>query len=191
MMLSMRKKVFIFIALLTVAFIAGIIFAPFLQESTYQLKEWVGRTISYPPLTKVATFYFATPEEQFLVPVKRKIPVEEEVNSQIKTILQELIKGPQGTSFVPTLPPETKIRATYTKENIIYVDFSSSLKKNHPGGTSGELVSIYSIVNTLLENFPSYSWVQILIEGEPHQTLVGHIDIRGPFAKNNDIIKNQ
>ena len=74
----MRKKIFIFIALLTVAFVAGIIFTPFLQEPTYQLKEWVGKTLSYPPLTRVATFYFATPEEQFLVPVKRKIPVEEE-----------------------------------------------------------------------------------------------------------------
>lgn len=187
----MRTKILAFIALLVIVFIAGIVVAPLLQEATYQLKEWTGKSISPRPSSKEVTFYFSAPQEQLLVPVKRKIIVEGEINSQIKAVLHELVKGPQNAPFEPVLPSKTKIRAVYTKDKIIYVDFSSSLTKEHPGGTSAELVSIYSIVNTLLENFPSYSRVQILVEGKPHHTLVGHIDIRGPFTKNEEVIKRR
>ena len=187
----MRKKVLIIIAFLVIAFIAGIVLAPLLQEATYQLKEWVGKATSPLPVSTVVTLYFSAPEEQFLVSVKRKIPAEGEINDQMRAVIQALIEGPQNTSLTSTLPSETRVRAIYTREDIIYVDFFSSLVEQHPGGTSGELVSIYSIVNTLLENFPSYSKVQILIDGKTHHTLVGHIDLRGPFTKNTDIIKSR
>lgn len=187
----MRKKNLIFAALLVTSFIAGIIFAPFLQEATYQLKEWAGKPTLFPPTSKTVTVYFSTSDKELLTPVEKKIVVEGEINNQIKAVLQELIKGPQNTALSPTLPSDTKIRAVYTKDEIIYIDFSSLLVKKHPGGTSAELVSIYSIVNTLLENFPSYSGVQILVEGRPQETLAGHIDIREPFTKNEEIIKSQ
>jgi len=185
----MRKKILVFFGLLVVSFIAGIIFAPFIQEGSYQLKEWVDRSIHPPTRSRVVILYFSTPEEEVLAPVERKIIIQKETNSQIKATLQDLIKGPQDTSYEPTLPAETKIRAVYVRETTIYVDFFSPLTEKHPGGTSAELISIYSIVNTLLENFPPYSQVQILIDGKPQQTLAGHIDIRGPFTKNSEIVK--
>jgi len=185
----MRKKTLIFVFLLVASFICGIVVAPLLQEVTYSLKEWTGKPIFSPPPSEVITLYFSASDEEFLVPVERKIVVGEGVNNQIKAVLQELIKGPQDTNLSPTLSPQTKIRAVYTKDKIIYVDFSSSFMEKHPGGTSAELVSIYSVVNTILDNFPSYSQVQILINGEPRQTLAGHIDIRGPFTKNEKIVR--
>ncbi|MBE0478037.1 GerMN domain-containing protein [Candidatus Aerophobetes bacterium] len=185
----MRKKILVFFGLLVVSFIAGIIFAPFIQEGSYPLKEWVDKAIHPPGISRMVILYFSTPEEEVLTPVERKITLPEGTNSQIKAILQELIKGPQDTSYEPTLPAETKIRAAYVRESTIYVDFFSPLTEKHPGGTSAELISIYSVVNTLLENFPAYSQVQILIDGKPQQTLAGHIDIRGPFAKNSEIVK--
>ncbi|MCD6575184.1 GerMN domain-containing protein [Candidatus Aerophobetes bacterium] len=187
----MSKKFFAFIALVVGAFIAGIVFSPFFLGTTYQLKKWVGNISSPTQVSKVITLYFSTPDEQFLVPVKRRIIFDKEqsVNDKVRRVVEELIKGPEKEFLSPTLPQEAKIRAVYIKEDIIYIDFTPSLAKNHPGGTSAELMSVYSIVNTLLENFPSYSRVQILIEGTPHKTLVGHIDIRGPFKKNTEIIK--
>lgn len=186
----LKKKLLIQIVVLLIAFIVGIIVAPFLKETTYHLREWIGRQEIHPATEKVVTLYFSSPEGEELVPVKRKIWIEEEnINSQIKAVVEELVKGPQNGSFMPTLPPETSIKAVYTAGNIIYVDFSSSLIEKHPGGTSGEIVTVYSIVNTLLENFPDYSRVQILIEGSPHHTLAGHIDIREPLKENREIIK--
>jgi len=98
-------------------------------------------------------------------------------------ILEELIKGPTNSSLSPTLPSQTEVRALYI------MDFSSSLKEKHPGGSTGELLTVYSIVDTLLANFPSQSRVQILIQGQPRETLAGHIDIREPLSKNTDIIR--
>jgi len=186
---SIKRKVLVLIALLVVAFIAGIIFSPFLRETTYQLKNWVGKPSPLPPVSKTVILYFSTPEGELLSPVERKIPVKKEINDEIRMVIGELIKGPKTRSLFPTVPPETKIRAVYTKGDTIYVDFSPSIVKNHPGGTSGELITIYSIVNTLLENFPSYSKVQILVGGETINTLAGHIDIRGPFKKNPEMIE--
>jgi len=187
----LKRKILIYIVLILIAFIAGIIFAPLLRETTYQLRDWIGKPEPHRPSEKVVTLYFSTPEGEELVPMERKIWVEEEnVNSQIKAVIQELIKGPETESFMPTLPLETGIKAVYTREDIIYVDFSSSLIEKHPGGTSGELITVYSVVNTLLKNFPDYSRVQILVEGRSHHTLAGHIDIRGPLRENREIIKS-
>lgn len=187
----LKRKILIQLVLLLVAFIAGIVFAPFFRETAYQLRDWIGKPEPRPASEKVVTLYFSTPEGEKLAPLERKIWVKEEnVNSQIKAVIQELIKGPETKSFAPTLPSETGIKAVYTREDVIYIDFSSSLVEKHPGGTLGELITVYSVVNTLLKNFPDYSRVQILIEGRSSHTLAGHIDIRGPLKENREIIKS-
>ncbi|HHF98233.1 MAG TPA: hypothetical protein ENL39_01950 [Candidatus Aerophobetes bacterium] len=188
----MKKKVLLFSTFIILSFICGVIASPFFREKTYQIKEWTRKTTSPPPVSKEVILYFSDSQEQLLVPVKRRVFFGENVstiNDQIRKVLEELIKGPETKSLSPTLPENTKIRAVYTRRDVIYIDFNSSLTSNHPGGASAELVSVYSVVNTLLENFPLYSRVQILIEGTPHNTLVGHVDIRGPFRKNPEIIK--
>ncbi len=193
-MFFFRNKILIYLVFLIIGFILGIIITPSLQEATYHLKDWVGKTFPQVQVSKkVVTLYFATPDGEHLVGVKKELFFKENndtIPDQIKAVIQELIKGPQNESFVPTVPPETKILAVYTKGDLIYVDFSSSLIKKHPGGTSGEIITIYSIVNTILENFPSYSKVKILVEGRSPSTLVGHIDVRESFEKNTKIIKS-
>lgn len=183
----MKRRILVFFALVVVAFTLGIIFAPFIQEGTYQLKEWIDKSTRPSTTTVQVVLYFYDSEKELLVPIKRNIIAQEAISLQLKTVIQELIKGPQDAAYSQTLPPETKVRAVYTRENIIYVDFFAPLTEKHPGGTSAELLSIYSIVNTLLENFPAYTQVQILIDGKLQQTLAGHIDIRKPLIKNDQL----
>jgi len=185
----MKRHLLVYIAVGLAFFIAGIILAPVFREKAYQLKEWVTRPSPPVPPTKTVMLYFSVSGEDYLFPEEREIISSPELTVEAKTILNELIKGPNDSSLCPTIPSETKVRAVYVKEGCIYVDFSSSLAEGHPGGSTGELITIYSIVNTLLSNFPSQSEVQILIEGEPRETLSGHIDIRGPLSQNTDIIR--
>ncbi len=192
-MASGKKKTLLWVGIIIVAFVVGIFFAPLIRERAYKIKEWIVKPSLPPPQTRIVSLYFSLPQGEYLVPQQRKIflpPSGNEKNREIKAVLEELIKGPKDKDLSPTISPETKIRAVYIKDGIIYVDFSSSLKEKHPGGTTGELLTIYSIVDTLLDNFPSYSRVQILIQGEPQATLVGHIDIRNPLSLNSDIIKS-
>lgn len=173
----------------TVIFVVGIFFSSFLSEKGYQLKEWVSRPFVSPPSLKAVKLCFTGPDGNYLSLEERKIILREEPNAQIKDVLKELIRGPENKDLSSTLPNETKVRAVYLKNQDICVDFSSSLSENHPGGSTGELLTVYSIVNTLLLNFPSYTRVQILIQGKPRETLAGHIDIRNPFILQPEMIR--
>jgi len=182
------RRFLIYALIVIVVFIAGMMFAPLLQEKAYQLKEWFAKPP--PPDMKRVKLYFSESKSKYLVYEERKIVASLEIIEEVKSILEELIKGPHDSSLSATLPPETEIRAAYIRDNCLYIDFSSSLRDNHPGGSTGELLTVYSIVNTLLDNFPSQSYVQILIEGMPEETLAGHIDIRNPLGKDPDMVKN-
>ena len=61
--------------------------------------------------------------------------------------------------------------------------------QEHPGGSSSEMLTVYSIVNTLVFNIDGIKKVQILIEGQTIDTIAGHMDCRQPFASNIKIIK--
>jgi spore germination protein GerM len=73
----------------------------------------------------------------------------------------------------------------------VRVNFNSALTKNHPGGSSAELMTVYSIVNTLTLNFPQIKRVQILIDGKPIETIAGHLSLREPLSPKPDLIKRQ
>ena len=187
-----KKRIRYFILWLIVGiviFVAGIFFSSFLGEKGYQLKEWVSRPFVFPPSLKAVKLCFAGSDGNYLSLEERKIILREEPNAQIKDVLKELIRGPENKDLSSTLPHETKVRAVYLRNQDIYVDFSSSLSENHPGGSTGELLTVYSIVNTLLLNFSFYTRVQILIQGKPRETLAGHIDIRNPFLLQPEIIR--
>jgi len=187
----MRKHLLMYILVGVAVFIAGIIFAPLIQEKGYQIKEWITKPSPPAPPLKEVELYFSSPEGKYLFPEERKIITSSEPAKEAKLILKELIKGPTDSSLSPTLPSQTEVRAVYTEGDCIYVDFSSSLSEKHPGGSTGELLTVYSIVNTLLANFPSQSRVQILIQGEPRETLAGHIDIKEPLDKNTEIVSER
>jgi spore germination protein GerM len=139
---------------------------------------------------KLVWLYFALPDAEQLEPEVRKIPREEKIIDEAKVLVEELIKGPTG-NLDPTLPPETQLNGLYMvfEEKCIYVDFNKAFQTNHPGGTTGELLTIYSLVTTLVDNLEEIEKVQILVEGEAIETLAGHIETSKPFSRNGAIVK--
>ena len=137
--------------------------------------------------TAEITLYFdaSTSNNEYLATEKRKV---EEGNLPLKS-MEELIKGPSDESDLkPVLPKEAKINSVEIKENIAYVDFNKALPENLNVGSSGEVIVLSAIVNTLTE-FPEIERVQILIDGEKIESLAGHIVITEPIERNEDIIK--
>jgi spore germination protein GerM len=83
---------------------------------------------------------------------------------------------------VGTLPAETRvIDAFVTAAGVAYVDLSKEAAQKHPGGSRGELLSVYSVVNSLAANFPAVKRVQILVEDRQVPTLAGHVDLTRPL----------
>ena len=137
----------------------------------------------------VAHLYFTDKNNLFLM-------AEERVFSQTgdpirfgQAIVTALIKGP-GQKLAPTVPPNTTLRAIYiTEEGTCYVDFSAEIQENHPGGVATELLTVYSIVNSLILNIAEIEAVKFLIEGQESLTLAGHIDLQQPLEANMLLIR--
>ena len=132
-----------------------------------------------------ANLYFSDSQAMYLVPEKRKIS---QIPSLARQAVVELIKGPESSDLYPTIPEGTQVNEVYIVDDIVYIDLSEEIFKNHPGGSSGELMTVYSIVNTLTE-IPMIKGVQILVEGNEMKSLVGHIDISMPLLRDEDWIK--
>ena len=69
-----------------------------------------------------------------------------------------------------------------------YVDFSREIMDKHLSGSSAEMITIYSIVNSLSYNLKPIKKVFILIDGGEKKTLGGHIDLTSAFQPIYDIV---
>jgi len=80
------------------------------------------------------------------------------------------------------LPHQTKLLATTFNVPLITIDLSSDLVKGAVNfGGQDEMLAISCLTNSFLANFPEFTALQILIEGEKKETLAGHIDISQPL----------
>lgn len=132
------------------------------------------------------TLYFSDDQAEFLIPETREVVEAENI---AKVAVEELVKGPRENGLHATIPSETKVLGVEIENNIAYVDFSRDLIDKHWGGSTGELMTIMSTVNTLTE-FENIHKVQILVEGKVIETITGHSDVSQPFARFEEVIKN-
>ncbi|MEZ4566013.1 MAG: GerMN domain-containing protein [Desulfobacterales bacterium] len=102
-----------------------------------------------------------------------------------RRLIEALSAGPQS-GLARTLPKDTTIRAVFVEGKTAYVDFSREISISHPGGILSELMTIYSVVNTLVLNVDAVDTVKLLIAGQDAETLASHVDIRFPL--NADIL---
>jgi len=141
-----------------------------------------------PGQTRTVVLFFLSEEDTFLHPEEREIPDDTSVVRQAKRTVMELIKGSQK-GYISPFPPEARLRELYvTDEGVAYVDFSKEIVEKHLSGSSAEISTIFSVVNSLAYNFDSIKKVFILIDGRERETLGGHINLSRPFLPMYDLI---
>lgn len=101
--------------------------------------------------------------------------------------VEALIEGPRSPHLVPSIPAGTRLRSVRRVGDLVTVDFSGQIAANHPGGSAGELVTVYSVVNTLTE-MDGVERVQWLVDGKIVESLAGHMDLSRPIARNEEYI---
>jgi len=137
---------------------------------------------------KIITLYFSGEEGEYLTGERREILNKGDAQEEAKEVIQELIKGPKG-KLIRTLPPRTQLLALQIDERgVAKVNFDRALSRDHPGGSSAEIMTVYSIVNSLTFNFPQIKEVQILIEGKV-EGITGHLVLDRPISSKTDLIK--
>jgi len=134
--------------------------------------------------TVEVVLYFTDEDFSGLVAEKRLI---EKNHNMLESVLQELLRGPKLSSHYNPLPESTRLNGVFTESGIVYVDLSHEMKDGQSGGTTQELLSIFSIVDTLT-SLPDVKRIKILIDGKEETTLCGHIDISEPLERDEKLI---
>ena len=128
--------------------------------------------------------YFSDSENAFLISEERSLSAQNSPEALGFQIMNALLEGPKQV-LERTIPEGTLLRGFYLLQNrTAYVDLSREIQEGHPGGAKSELMTIYSMVNTLILNIPEIETVKILVEGKEVPTLAGHVDLRFPFRAN-------
>jgi len=134
------------------------------------------------------TLFYATPEGDALMPIRREVPLAEGLVGQGRQILIAQFQPPPPP-YVSPIPDGTTLRAFFvTERGDAFVDLSG-ISKAHPGGSLTELLTVYAIVNAVTANLPAVQRVQILVDGKEVDTIAGHVDIRRPLSRDTSLIR--
>jgi len=117
-----------------------------------------------------------------LYPVKYFVPPTQ---TPARASMEALIAGlpDQDGVMLIRLPKDTRVLGITINEGICTVNFSKEIRKLNVG-SGGEAIVISAIVSTLTQ-FPKVQEVMILVEGNPVESLAGHVDISQPLAKSD------
>ena len=157
------------------------------RESPFD--KGVSTPISRYPEQSAVHLYFVARETFFLKAEKRAVYPSEDPAAFGRVIIEALLEGSRE-GRVQAIPEGTTLRAIYiSRDGIAYVDLSEAISENHPGGVESEMMTIYSIVNSLVLNVSKINAVKLLIGGREVETLAGHIDLRLPFRANMLLVR--
>lgn len=131
------------------------------------------------------TVYFPDANAEKLIAAKRQIP---DNDSKYTETVNALIAGPASKAEgISVMPKGAKVLHVTVNNNTATVDFNKEFQTNFTGGSTGEIMLIGSIVNTLTE-FPEIKAVQFTLEGRPLDILGGHLDLTEPISRMNDLL---
>jgi spore germination protein GerM len=129
------------------------------------------------------TLYMLSESGTALAAEDREIALADNLQDQAKQVLRELLAGSrQGRSSA--VPQGVQLREVFiTPQGLAFVDLSQELVSNHIGGSRAEELTVYSLSNTLIANFPAVKRVQFLVEGREVPTLAGHLDLTQSYGR--------
>lgn len=128
-----------------------------------EVKNFEKTPITEESQTKIV-LYFSDLKNGELVKEYRNVDVKNIKDDMPKTIINELLKGPQNIELVKTIPNKTKVNSICVEDKKIIIDFSKEFKENEEDELKN-LHKIYSVVNSLTE-ITEINEVEIRVEGE-------------------------
>ena len=130
-----------------------------------------------------ARLFYVSEDGTRLLPVDQEVVYGEGTIEQAKRIIEAQVAPPK-MPLVSAVPLGTKLKAVFvTPKGDAYLDLSIEVRSNHPGGTTNEILTAYTLVSALTLNLPAITGVQILIDGKEVDTLAGHLDLRRPLEQ--------
>jgi hypothetical protein len=127
---------------------------------------------------RTVRLYFES-SEMLLVPETRNVELPENPAGALSVTVRELFKGSANPGVPRMFPSDTIVRGAYLlPDGTAFVDLGGpTLTQGWGTGSHAELMAIYSVVQTVTANFPEANKVRFLLNGEPAETLGGHISL--------------
>jgi len=129
------------------------------------------------------TLYFPNSDASGLIPTDRTVVVADQ--EVIKAMFAELATPPPGMQ--KPLPNGTTLLSASVKDNVATIDLSTEFRTNFGGGSAGEQMTMYSIINTLT-TLPNVHSVQFLLDGKKLDAILGNLDTSVPLKRNDSLI---
>ena len=124
--------------------------------------------------------YYVDAEMMRLVPVRTSIP-KMSAKRSAQYVLDKMIEGYDANPKIRrVIPKDEHCLTASVKDGIAYVNISGEMLKNHPEGRDIELLTVYSIVNSLTE-IDGIINVRFTIDGRVSKDFMGYIDMRETF----------
>lgn len=132
--------------------------------------------------------YFEAPDREGLLPEEREVAFSADLARQLRIVVEEIAKG-STTGLLPTLPAGTRVLEVFVQaRGVAWVDLSPEATSGLPGGSRAELLTVYSVVNTIVTNFPAVSRVRIVVNDQPVTSLGGHVDVSRPLPPDMTLV---
>ena len=133
-----------------------------------------------PGQTVRVTLFFPGSEDGKLRPEERDISKPAGGSAYLKALFAELKRGPQTAGLVAPLPAKMQLRNAFLlPQGVAVIDLA--VDSGLSFGSDEELQIIASLVDTTLQNVADTTRVRILVNGEPAETLGGHVDLTHPL----------
>lgn len=136
-----------------------------------------------PAHERPAMLFFADHDAVALVQERHEIPMGESIEENVEATLRDWANGPREAEAVAVLPPQVRVTQAFfdDEEHVLYVDFNTALVTQMPGGSAAEYQLLSALLRTVGANFPEVTAVQILVDGQPVESLGGHYDTSKPL----------
>jgi len=139
-----------------------------------------GATPVPPAETVRVTLYFPDQNGMLLHPEERDIPKPAAGSLFLRALFGELQKGPTLPGLIGVIPPKMQLRNAFLlREGEVVLDLAVDAGLTF--GSDEELSIVAALVDTTLQNVAETSRVRILVNGEPAETLGGHVDLTRPL----------
>ena len=136
-----------------------------------------------------ATLYFPGPGAR-LRSEARELPAEATAEQRAQRIVEALLAGPATPGLFAPLPEGVQVGSVFlAADGTLFLDLESGESAlNLAWGSKQELLSVYSLVNSLLANEPRALRVMLLWNGQQRTTFAGHVDVTRPLTLHPGLI---
>lgn len=133
--------------------------------------------------------FYESPE-MLLTSETRNVQLPESPAGALPLVVRELFKGSANRGVPRLFPVDTVVRGAFLlPDGTALVDLGgATLSQGWSTGSHQELMAVYSVVQTVTVNFPEARRVHLLLNGEPAETLGGHIALEKPLVPLNSLL---